>query len=108
MRIGQTASQRPQKVEAFGKLAGLVDADELRGQNGTHRAGIDPAIGVSANRMINRAMVHAGTAANAAQHVLKFGANHARSAIVEQDNMKLFRTVWILLAAGAGGKRRIN
>ena len=87
--IGQTLSQRPQKVRGVGQVARLVDADQRRRQHRAHRPGIDPAIGVAAHRAIDRAMVHAGGAADAAQHVLELAAEHPRAAVVEQDDVVL-------------------
>ena len=52
-------------------MPALVDADEGGGKHGAHRAGIDPAIGMAADRGIDGAVVQAGGAADAAQHVLE-------------------------------------
>ena len=57
--------------------------------------GIDPAIGVPADRAIDRAMVHAGGAADAAQHVLELGAEHGRAAVVDQHDVVFLRPVEI-------------
>ena len=55
-------------------MPGLVEADQRRRQHRAHRPGIDPAIGMAADRGIDRAMVEAGGAADAAQHVLELAA----------------------------------
>ena len=76
---GQTLSHLPQNVLAFGRCPALSTPISARRQHAAHRARIDPAIGVAADRRIDRAMVHAGRAADAAQHLLELGAEHARS-----------------------------
>ncbi len=57
---GQTSSQRPQNVEALGRCPALSTPIEGRRQHRAHRPRIDPAIGVAADRAIDRAVVHAG------------------------------------------------
>ena len=68
-------------------MARLGDAEQGRGQHRTHRPGIDPAIGVPADRAIDRAMVEAGGAADAAQHVLQLGAEHRAAPVIDQHDM---------------------
>ena len=91
--IGQTLSQFAAEGRGVGQVARLVDADQARRQHRAHRPGIDPAIGVAADRAIDRAVVHAGAAADAAQHVLELGAEHRRAAVVEHDDVVLLRAV---------------
>ena len=89
-------------------MAGLVDADQGRRQHRPHRTGIDPAIGMPAHHTIDRTMVHAGAAADAAQHVLEFGADDGAAAVVEKDDMVLGRPVGIIGPARAGGQRGVG
>ena len=73
---GRPASQRPQKVEALGRCWPCSMPMNVRRQHGAHRTRIDPAVSVAAGGQIDRAVVHAGAAADAAEHVLKAGAEH--------------------------------
>ena len=49
-----------------GQLPALGDADERGRQHRAHWSRIDPAVSMAADRLIDRAMVHAGAAADAA------------------------------------------
>ena len=60
------------------------------------------------DRMIDRAMVHAGAAADAAQHMLEIRADHRRAAVVEQHDVIFLGTVDIARTARAGGQRRVD
>ncbi len=73
-----------------------------------YRAGIDPAIGVPADRGVDRTMVHARRAANATKHVLELAAEECAAAVVEQHDMILLRPVEILRPPRAGRYRRIG
>src|SRR5262245_7449531 len=75
------------------QVAGLVDADQARRKHRAHGARIDPAIRMAADRVIDRAMVHAGTAADAAEHLLERAAEHRRTAVVEDHDVVLAGTV---------------
>ncbi len=90
------------------QMAGLLDADQRRRQHGAHRPGIHPAIGVAADRAVNRAVVHAGGAADAAQHVLEVGAQHRGAAVVHQHDVVFVRTVQIARPPRAGGERGVD
>ena len=74
-------------------MARLVQPDQRRGQHRPHRPGIDPAVGVAADRGVDRTMVEAGGASQAAQHVLEFAA--ALSPPVYRSGLRL----WAWLAA---------
>ena len=80
-------------------MPSFFNTDERRRQNRTHRPRIDPAIRMAADRVVNRAVVEAGTAANTPQHVLKLGADHFTSLVVEQHHVILVRPVQIVWAA---------
>ena len=71
---GHTSSQRPQKVEAWAKCPASAHADQRRRQHRADRAWIDPAVGMAADGAVDRAVVHAGAAADAAQHLAQFAA----------------------------------
>ena len=90
------------------QMAGLAQPDQRRGQHRPHRPGIDPAIGVPADRGIDRAMVEAGRAAQAAQHVLELAAEQLGAAVVEQHDMVLLRPVEIARPARPGRDRRVG
>ena len=52
-----------------------------------HRPGIGRAVSVAADRVIDRAVVHAGAAADAAEHLLILGAEHRGAAVVEDHDV---------------------
>ena len=91
-----------------GQVGCLLDADQLRRQDRADRAGVDPAIGMAADRAVDRAMVHAGAAADAAQHVLHPGAEHRGAAVVEQHDVVLRRPVEIAIAFRPGVEGRVG
>ena len=64
-------------------MSGFVDADQARRQHRAHRPRIHPAIGMAADRGVDRTVVHAGRTPDAAQHVLEFRADHRAAAIVQ-------------------------
>src|SRR5690606_3593632 len=98
----------PAEGGGIGQMPSFLNPDQRRRQHRAHGTRIDPAIGVTANCMIDRAVVHAGTAADAAQQVLELRAQHGGAAIVDQDDMILFRTVRILGPPRAGRESRIG
>ena len=93
MRIGQTSSQRPQKVDALGRCLAFSMPTSAGVTTEPIGPGIDPAIGMAAHRLVDRAVVEAGAAADAAQHVLELGAQHVGAAIVEDDDVVFLRPV---------------
>src|SRR5262245_9038153 len=54
------------------QVAGFIDSDQTRRKHRAHGSRVDPAICVTTNRLIHGAVVHAGSAANAAKHVAEF------------------------------------
>ncbi len=98
----------PAKRRRVRELTAFRDADERRRQHRAHRAGINPAIGVPADRLIDRAMVHAGAAADATQHILEFAAEHRRSAVVEEDDVIFGRTIRIVRSTRPGREGRVD
>src|SRR5215813_7123205 len=66
----------PAKGRGVRQMAGPVDADQAWRQYRAHRPRIDPPVRMPADRMIDRAMIHAGAAADTAQHVAERAAKH--------------------------------
>ncbi len=91
-----------------GQMACLLYADQRRRQHAAHRAGIHPAIGVAADRAVDRAVVHAGGAADAAQHLLELGPQHRRTAIVDQHDVVLIRSIQVVGPPGTGRERGVD
>ena len=76
MFTGQTSLQAPQRLEAFGQVGelGEIASPTSSGEStAPTRAGIDAAVGVAAGLAIDRADVHAGAAADAAQDFAALG-----------------------------------
>ena len=92
-QVGQRNAHRadflaaPAEGRGVRQVAGVLDADDARRQHRAHRPRIDPAIGVPADRRVDRAMVHAGAAADAAQHLAELAAEHRGAAVVENDDV---------------------
>ena len=97
---GQTLSHLPQKVLALGKWPAFVDADQRGGEDGAHGAGVDPAIRVPADGAVHGAMVHAGGAADAAEHLLELGAEHGGAAVIDEDDVVLLGAVEVRPGGG--------
>src|SRR5215470_11040738 len=89
-------------------MPGLLDADQTRGQYRAHWPRIDPAVGVTADRGIDRTVIETCRAANTTQHVLKFPTDQGAPAIVEQHDMILLGAVEITRPARSGRDRRIR
>src|SRR5262245_28877949 len=86
----------PAEGRGVGQLTRLVDADQRRRENRSHRTRIDPAIGVAADCLIDRAMIETGAAANAAQHRLPTRRSSDLATMVEQDHVIFLRPVGII------------
>ena len=89
------------------QVEGVLDAGVERGQHRPHRAGIDPAVGMAAEREIDRAMVHAGATADAAQHVGKIRAGQCGTPVVDQDEEGLLGAFRLTRAARSGQQRNV-
>ena len=89
-------------------MSRVLDADDAWRQHRAHRPGIDPAVGVAADRRVDRAMVHAGAAADAAQHLAELPAEHRAAAVVEDNDVILLRPVRIVFAARPGRERGVD
>ena len=59
---------------------------------------------MAADRAIDRAMVEAGAAADAAEHVLEIAAEHLAPPVVEQDDVVGVRPVWVAFAGRSRGE----
>src|SRR5262245_50599421 len=98
----------PAKSRSIWQMPSLIDTDQARRQNSAHGSRIHPPISVTADRMIDRTMVHTGPAADAAQHVAKHAGEHRRSPVVEQHYVVFAGTVGVVGATRASRKRRID
>ena len=104
MRMGQTASHLPQKVDALGRCP--ASCTPIRsGSAPPPWARVNPAIGVPADRAVDRTVVHAGRTPDTAEHVLEFPAEHLAPPVVQQDDVVFLRTMRVALPPGAGGQR---
>ena len=86
------------------QVARGVEAVDLRRQDFADRTRINGVVGVSADAGVDRAVVHAGAAADAGEGLAQLRiAEDARAAVVEQHKVHLARPV--LLAFADGGPR---
>ena len=86
----------------------LIHADQRWRQHTSHWAGINPPISMPTRYAINRAVIHAGGAADAAQHFLKFRAEHIGPAIINQHHMIFFRPIQITRPPTTRGKGSVD
>ncbi len=98
----------PAEARGVGKIAGVIDALQGRGQHRAHRPGIDRSVGVPPDRPVHRAVVEAGAAADAAQHVLEDASQHLAPPVVEQDDVIGAGAVRVARAARSGGEARVG
>lgn len=66
-----------------------------------HRSHVNRTVGVSADRKINRTMIHACAAADAAQHVAAVAFSQARASVVQQHDIRIFGAFAVFAGAGA-------
>ena len=64
-----------------------------RGEHGPHRPRIGAAVRMTADLAIHDAMVHAGAASDAAQHLAQSAAQHARPAVIHEHDVERLRSV---------------
>ncbi len=81
------------ECRGIGQMTGRIDADQGGGEDRAHGTGIDPAIGMAANGLVNRTVVHTGAASDTAEHFLKFATQHFRTTVIEKDHVKGLGTV---------------
>ena len=65
-------------------------------QHRAHRAGVNPAITVTANDAVDGTMIHAGAAADTAQHLTERAGQHFCAAIVDEYDMVFIGTVEVI------------
>src|SRR5205814_2364448 len=80
----------------------VLDAVVKRRQDAADRTGVDAAVSVPADAAIDGARVEARPAANALQALAKRRAEHARPAVVDDDEMELLGPVRLARPARAG------
>ena len=92
MRTGQTSKQAPHREEAYGSesVCGSVPTPlQQRVEDRADRAGVDRAVGVAADPLVDRADVEAGRAADAAQRLAAdLVGERAGAAVVEQHDVR--------------------
>lgn len=88
--------------------SGVLHADELRGEDGADRSGVDGAVGVAAGALEDGADVEAGRAADAAEDLASdLVGEGVGAAVVEQHQVELRRAV-VVGGAGPGGGVRVH
>src|SRR5581483_2439000 len=85
----------------------ILQTDVSGRENGADRAGINPPVGVPADILIDGAVVHASTAADAAQRLPQLGSEHFCAARVDDDDVKLLRSVRITRLFRPGGEAQV-
>ena len=89
------------------RIAGVVL--QKRRDDRTHGAGINRAVGVAANALVDRADVEAGPAADAAQDGAQLGIGQdVRAAVVQDDQMHFLGAIAFALAPRAGEKGQVH
>ncbi len=96
---------RPAERRGEGERAGLLQAHQVRREDGADGAGIDPAVGPAADAAIDRAGVQAGPAADAAEGVPgRRVGQHVAPAVVEEDDVELLSRRRAVDEVGVGGQ----
>ena len=81
----------------------FVQTDHVRGDDFADRAWVHLAIGMAADAGIDRAMVHAGAAANAVQGLTQFTVGERLAAtVIEQHQVHFLRAIQFIGLAWAG------
>src|SRR5579875_139332 len=86
----------------------IDDAIIERRQNAADRPGVNAAISMAADATIHRAGVQTGAAADALQALAERRSQHTRAAVVEQYQVKLFRSIRLAAAARSRDKRGVH
>src|SRR5688500_8009455 len=71
------------------KVERVFEADVSRREHRAHRPGIDPAVGVPPDALVDRAVIHARAASYAAQHRLHVAAEELAPSRVHEDHVKM-------------------
>ena len=103
---GHTTPHWLHSVDACGRSSALLEADVHRRQDRADRAGIHPSVRMAADVLIDRAMVHAGAAADAAQRLADLAAQHVAAAAVDDDEIHALRAMEFAGALGRPSGRR--
>ncbi len=85
-----------------------LDRVVQRRQDAADRPRVDAAVGVPADAAVDRAGVQAGAAADALQALAERRRQHARPAVVQEDQVELLGPVALARPPRAGDKRRIH
>jgi len=88
----------------MGQIACFFETKKVGRQHRAHGTWIDPAIAVAANCTVDRAVVHAGAATDAAQHFAEPTCQHLGTAVVHQHHVVLLRSVCITGTARPGAE----
>ena len=86
----------------LGQIEGVLKACIGRRENSAHWAGIDQAISVAANLLINRAVVHAGATSNASEHLFKLTAQKTRAAAINEHEIQMVWAIGLALCTDTG------
>jgi hypothetical protein len=89
------------------QVEGVLDADVARRQHRAHRSRIDPPVGVTTDLLIHGAVVHAGAAADAAQHVLELAAEQPGAPGIHQHEIQVLGAVELAGPARPGQQGEI-
>ena len=65
--------------------------------------GVYPSVGVAAHRVVDRAVVEARAAADAAQHLAELASQHGGAPVVDEHDVELLGAVEVRAPARAGG-----
>src|SRR5688572_6590312 len=90
-----------------GQVERVLQPHVGRRQHRSHGTGIDPAVGVAADALVDRAMVHARAAAYAAQHGLQLAADQPAATAVEQDDVEVRGAFALAVFPDAGRDRDV-
>ena len=89
-------------------MPSAMHADERRRQHRADRSGIHPPVGMAADGAVDRTVIHAGAAADAAQHLAELAAEQLRAAVVENHDMAGLGPVGVAGAARPGRERGVG
>src|SRR5690606_31827815 len=90
---GADLATRTAQAARVRQVTPLLLAPQCGCQHRADRAGIDAAVGVSANLLIDRTDVQARAAADAVENLRLAAAEHLRSAVVDEHYVQFVRTV---------------
>ena len=75
------------------QLERVLEADVRRREDRADRSRIHPAVGVAADVLVHRAMIHARAAADAVQRLPDFAAEDARASGIDEDEVHVLGAV---------------